>query len=181
MKYKYQIGVIGPAGREEYLLKKPNPIIYKLAREIGVLLAERNCILFCGGKSGIMESAAEGAKLANGTTVGVVKGNERNTVNKFIDIEIVTNTLTGADASPLILSCDGLIILGGGAGTLQEMTIAYRNNIPMVALTNMNGYGKTFAGKYLDERKTIKIEKSKTPKQAVELLLSILDNKGRKK
>ena len=40
-----------------------------------------------------------------------------------------------------------------------------------------SGYGKKFAGKYLDERKTIKIEKADTPKQAVELLLSILDNK----
>lgn len=181
MKNKYQIGIIGPAGKEEYLLKKPDPRIYKIAKEIGILVAKGGCILFCGGKSGIMESAAEGAKRKGGTTVGVVKGNERNVSNKFIDIEIVTNALTGADTSPLIMSCDGLIILGGGAGTLQEMTIAYRNKIPMVALTNINGYGKTFAGKYLDDRKTIKIEKAKTPKQAVELLLSILDNKGRKK
>ncbi len=175
-----QVGIIGSAGPKEYIYNKPDPKTYKLAQEIGTLLAKKGCILFCGGKSGIMESVAKGAKLAGGITVGVVKGNRRNVANKFIDVEIVTNTLTSGDAPPLIMSCDGLIILGGGAGTLQEMTIAYRNSIPMVALTNIKGYGKTFAGKYLDERKTLKIEKAKTPRQAVELLLSIIDNKKRK-
>lgn len=180
MNKKLQIGVIGPTGPEEYKYKKPNPGVYKLAENIGKLLAQRNCILLCGGKSGIMESAAKGAKKAGGITVGVVKGNKRKVANNFIDVEIVTNAGIGGDTSPFILSCDGVIILGGGAGTLQEMTVAYRNNIPMVALNNIEGYGKIFAGKYLDERKTIKIEEAKTPKQAVELLLSILDNKGGK-
>ena len=177
MNYKYQIGVMGPAGKEEYLFSKPDAKVYKTAEIVGRLVAKNKCVLFCGGKSGIMESAAKGAKSLGGITVGVVKGNDRNVANKFIDIEIVTNSLTGADTSPLIMSCDGIIILGGGAGTLQEMTVAYRNKIPMIGLTSISGYGKKFAGKYLDERKTIKIEKADTPKQAVELLLSILDNK----
>lgn len=172
MNKKIQIGVIGPAGPEEYKYKKPNPGVYKLAEDIGELLAQRNCILLCGGKSGIMKSAARGAKKAGGITVAVVKGNKRKVANNFIDIEIITNAGTGGDTSPFILSCDGVIILGGGAGTLQEMTVAYRNNIPMVALNNIEGYGKIFAGKYIDERKTVKIASASNTKQAVNMLLS---------
>lgn len=176
MNKKLQIGVIGPAGPTEYKFKKPDPKIYKVAEEIGRLLAESECIVFCGGKSGIMESVAKGARSVGGTTVGVVKGNERNLSNDYIDIEIVTNSLTGSDAPPLVMSCDGLLILGGGAGTLEEMTIAYRNKIPMVALTNFSGYGKIFAGKYLDDRKTVRIESANTSRKAVELLLKTISN-----
>jgi uncharacterized protein (TIGR00725 family) len=181
MNKKLQIAVIGPAGPEEYKYKKPGPKVYKAAGTIGKLLAQKGCIVFCGGKSGIMESVAKGAISKNGTTVGVVRGNLRNVSNKYINVEIVTNSETGGDTPPLILSSDGVIILGGGAGTLQEMIVAYRNKIPMVALTNFDGYGKKFAGKFLDERKSIKIEKAKTPKEAVELLLAIIDNRREEK
>lgn len=169
-----QIAVIGPAGAEEYRYKKPSPAVYKTAEEIGKILALKGCIVFCGGKSGIMETVAKGAKSQGGITVGIVKGNQRNVSNKYIDIEIVTNSGTGGDTSPLILSSDGIIILGGGAGTLQEMVVAYRNKVPMVALTNFDGYGKMFAGKFLDERKIIKVESASYPKEAVNKLLKTL-------
>lgn len=177
MNKKLQIAVIGPAGPEEYEYNKPDPKIYYAAETVGKILAKQGCTVFCGGKSGIMESVAKGARSEKGITVGVVKGNLRNVSNEYITVEIVTNSETGGDTPPLILSSDGVIVIGGGAGTLQEMTVAYRNKIPMVALVNFNGYGKTFAGKYLDERKTIKIEKATTPKDAVELLLTIINNK----
>ncbi len=174
MKRKFQIGVLGSAGPEEYRFKKPDSLIYSTAEKIGGLLAKENCILFCGGKGGIMESAARGAKTAGGITVGVVKGSKRFVSNKFIDIEIVTNSETGSDVGSLILSCDGLIVLGGGAGTLQEISTAYRNKIPMIAFIGLKGYGDIFAGRYLDDRRLIKIEKAKTAEDAVSRLLKLI-------
>lgn len=166
-----QIGIIGSAGPEEYKGKKPNKIIYKYAEEVGMLLAERGCIVITGGKGGVMESAFRGAKKNNGTTVSVVKGSKRGVSNKFTDIEIIANTSAGGEELILTLSCDGIIIIGGGAGTLQEIASAYRNSKPMVAIETVDGFGKYFANKFLDDRKIVKIKKASTPKKAVELLL----------
>jgi len=45
-----QIGIIGSAGKEEYpeKTKKLNKI-YKMAKELGELVAEKNAILITGG------------------------------------------------------------------------------------------------------------------------------------
>ncbi|MHB8904052.1 MAG: SLOG cluster 4 domain-containing protein, partial [Patescibacteria group bacterium] len=75
------------------------------------------------------------------------------------------------DELTLVLMCDALIVIGGGAGTLQEIAIAYRNNKPIIALDYLGGWGEKLAGKYLDERKRIFIKSAKTPAEAVSLVL----------
>ncbi len=167
-----QIGIIGSAGPEEYPRGlKPNKKIYKLAERAGELVAQKGAVLITGGKGGIMKAAAIGAKRYGGNTVGIVKGNLRNITNKFIDVEIVSNMGTAGEESILVMSSDGIVAVGGGAGTLQELTIAYRNKKPVVALTGVQGYSSQFAGKFMDGRKLIKIEKANTPEKAVNLLL----------
>lgn len=168
-----QIGIIGSAGLEEYPRKKPNKKIYAYASKLGELIAKKGFILITGGKGGIMESASKSAKENGGITVGIVKGDKRFESNKYIDVEIVTNTAGGGEESILVTSCDALIVIGGGAGTLQEIAFAYRSRKPIIALTGVGGYSSKFAGKYLDERKIVKIQKSKSPKEAVNLLMSL--------
>ena len=137
---KLQIGIIGSAGPEEYPQKgKPDLQIFKIAYELGRLVAESSAILITGGKSGIMEFASKGAKDAGGTTVGVVKGKERFTSNKYVDVEVVSGMEGCGEETMLILMCDGLIGVGGGAGTLQELSIAYRNKKPTVLINSVPG------------------------------------------
>ncbi len=173
---RLQIGVIGPAGREEYLAGGgASAETLKLAREVGRLLAEQGVTVVTGGKSGIMESAAEGAKSVGGMTVGVVSGGNRFVANPFIDIEIPTGvSASGYDEFLLVLMCDALIVLGGGAGTLEEITIAYRNKKPMVVLQGVPGWGrKLLSERYLDSRKTVKLEKASTAPEAVSKVISL--------
>lgn len=175
---RIQIGVIGSAGLEEYTKKcKPSQRIFSIAYELGKQVAQSKAILFTGGKGGIMQSAANGAKDNQGITVGVVSGNSRRVSNPFIDIEIVTGMYAGSDAAPLVLSCDGLIGVGGGAGTLQELTIAYRCGIPVVLIPTEKGWSKKLAGKCLDERNTIKFKTASTPEKAVKILLRLIRSK----
>lgn len=172
---KLQIGVIGYAGIDEYPKKKaPKEEIYKTAERVGFLLAENGVIVVTGGKGGIMESAATGAKRANGTTVGVIKGNQRFCSNNFIDVEILTGmTADGFDEFMLVMMCDVLITIGGGAGTLEEIAIAYRNKKPIIALEKTGGWAdKTTLG-YLDERKTVKVLAFKSPEEAVKNAIKI--------
>ena len=170
-----QIAIIGSAGPEEYPERgKPQPEIFSIAFELGKLIAENGDVVFTGGKGGIMEAAAKGAKNKNGLTVGVVKGNKRNSANRYTDVEIVTNVLTGSDVGPLLMSCDGVIGVGGGAGTLQELTFAYRNNIPTVVINSVEGVCKQYANKFIDTRKSVKLRGVKSAKQAVSLLYKLI-------
>lgn len=166
---KLQIAIIGSAGSEEYPsgqgIKDEQ---LKSAEKIGQLLAQKNCIVVTGGKGGIMEAAARGAKLSNGITVGVISGNKRFTSNKFTDIEVLTaSNSQGLDEFIIVSMVDALIVLGGGAGTLQEITIAYRNSKPIISMENSGGWAEKLAGKYLDERKKIKIQSVLTEQEAV--------------
>jgi len=169
---RLQIGIIGSAGPEEYPKKgAPAEKIFRLAYELGKLVARNNALLVTGGKGGIMESAARGAKDAGGTTIGVVQGSQRLTSNAYTDVEVVSGMAATGEETILVLMCDGLIGIGGGAGTLQELAIAYRNQKPVVLLNSQKGWSKSLAGTYLDSRKKIKFRSADSPQKAVKMLL----------
>lgn len=172
---KLQIGVIGSAGPEEYPLRKPNQKMYDSAREVGEILARKNCIIVCGGKGGIMEAVCLGAKKENGVTVAEVAGEGRFEANEFVDVEIVTQDTGFRGASQLIGMSDGLIALGGGAGTLQEIAIAYRMKKPLVLLVGFGGWVDRIAKLgYLDERQLVHFKQTNSSQEAVRLLLALL-------
>lgn len=168
---KLQIGVIGSAGWEEYPNKKPDKKALKSAYEVGKLIASKNAILVCGGKGGIMEEACRGAKEKNGITVGVVSGNQRNQVNKYVDVEVVSGAINCGEEALIISMSDGIIAIGGGSGTLQEIATAYRNKKIIVAIKGIPGWANELAGTYLDDRKIIKISFAKSSVDAFKLLL----------
>ncbi len=177
---KIQIGIIGSAGNDDY--ENGTGADKKMmleAEKLGKLLAENNAVVVTGGKSGIMEAAARGAKKAFGTTIGVISGGERFTSNNFTDIEILSGmTVEGFDEFLLVNMCDGFIIVGGGAGTLGEISIAYRNSKPLVALANTGGWAEKLAGTYLDSRKRVKIRKADNTNEAIKKLFEEINKKN---
>lgn len=167
---KLQIGVLGWAGKEEYPTESgPTNKELEVAKNVGSLLAEAGVIVVTGGKGGIMEYAARGAKESNGITVGVITG-PRKTSNKWTDIEVVTGSkISGLDEVFIPLMCDAVIVVGGGAGTLQEISVCYRNKIPIIVMKNTFGWASKITKEtYLDSRKTVGIISAKNPKDAVE-------------
>lgn len=171
---RLQIAVVGSAGADDYPVVGGASIdLESLAEEAGYLLAQRNIIVVTGGKSGIMEAAARGAKKAGGMTVGVVKGKDRFTSNEFTDIEVISGMeAVGFDEVLLTFMSDGCIVLGGGAGTLQEIALMYRNDKPIVVLDKTGGWAqKTAALEFLDERSTRKILIASSIKEAVDLII----------
>lgn len=173
---RFQIGVICPAGPEEYPKgMAPKDAVYEACEIVGKLLARRGVIVVTGGKSGGMEAAARGAKSEGGLTVGVISGGERFTSNSFTDVEFVSSaSLAGLDEFFLVSMCDGIIAVGGGAGTLEELTIAYRNKKPIVLLRGSGGWADRLSEPYLDERRLIEAHFANTPEEAVEMLMKTL-------
>ena len=119
---KVRVGVIGGGS--------PEMKFRQIAFEVGKFIAEKGAILVCGGLSGVMEAASQGAKEAGGLTIGILPGNNPNQANPYIDIPIATNM--GHSRNSLVaLNSDVLIAVNGQYGTLSEIAFGcvYRKKI----------------------------------------------------
>ncbi len=125
----------------------------ELSEKVGVLIAKKNCLLLCGGMGGVMEAACRGAKSAGGTTIGILPGTDRFSANEFIDIHIVTG-MNEARNVIVAKSSHSIIAVGGGFGTLSEISFALKSGIAVVGLDTWNV-----------SKKIIKCE---TPEEAVQ-------------
>jgi hypothetical protein len=170
-----QIGVIGYNSGSLPIKSKTLDLAY----EVGSSIAKKNAILVCGGLGGVMESSCKGAKDNNGFTIGIVPQEDYAVANKYCDAVICTGIGLSRDFI-VAYSSDGLISVGGGVGTLIELCVGYIAKKPMVSIANSGGISDDYGGKYLDERERIMIEKTESPKEAIEYILKkIVHNNGR--
>ena len=143
----------------------------KLAEQVGFWIAKNNAALIFGAEKdsdSLSSAACRGSKKAKGLTIGVTYGKGLKVYEKNVDIVLASGLERGGGREfPLVLSCDAVITISGGSGTLTEIAIAYQANIPVVALNNTGGWSKKLSGSYLDERKRVKIETANTPRSAV--------------
>ncbi|MBW2991024.1 TIGR00725 family protein [Candidatus Woesearchaeota archaeon] len=173
MSRKLQIAVIGSS--KSICTKKA----YSLAESVGEEIAKMGAITLTGGGHGVMEAAMKGAKKHKGITLGILPWEKMDNHNKYCDVIVATGIGWSRDAINLN-SCDGAVIVGGGAGTLNEATYAYIEDIPVVALTPSGGMAKTLSDIYFDERKTEQVIGVDTPKEAITVLLEEIKKRKRK-
>lgn len=156
--------------------------IEQQAEEVGRWVAKKGAALVFGAEKdydSLSTAACRGAKQAGGLTVGVTYGKELAAHDSHADILIASGLERGGGREfTLVLSCDAIIAISGGSGTLTEIAIAYQANIPIVTLQGSGGWSDKLAGEYIDQRKRIKIETAQTPKEAVEKALHLIS--GRK-
>ena len=111
----------------------PQTSLAGVAFDVGRGVAERGAVLLCGGMTGVMEHAARGARSAGGITVGLLPTENVADANEHIEIAIATG-LGHARNAVLALTADGVIAIGGGLGTLSEITLALRNRRPAIGI-----------------------------------------------
>jgi uncharacterized protein (TIGR00725 family) len=105
-----------------------------LAFETGRLLAARGAVVICGGYGGVMAAAAEGARTAGGTVVGILSGADREHAGPHLSVVIPTG-LGQARNAVIVNSGDAVIVIGGSWGTLSEVAFAMRaGRVPVVQL-----------------------------------------------
>jgi predicted Rossmann-fold nucleotide-binding protein len=63
-------------------------------------------------------------------------------------------------------------------GGLTEIAAAYIEGKPIVALRGSGGVADEYAGRYLDQRKTVLIHAADTPSEAVELVLRLITERA---
>ena len=163
-----KIGVIGRSRRGGEEL--PASMLAS-AQEVGRLIAGQGAVLVNGGMGGVMESSARGAHEAGGLTVGFLPGSDERAANPYMDLVFATgmgtlrNLLTAR-------CCDSIIMIGGGVGTLNEVTIAYDNGVPVVVLEGTTGWSDRLRSAlydehFLDERRVVAVTYASSPQDAV--------------
>jgi len=103
---------------------RSNDAEYRIAHELGSLLAISGFTVCNGGYGGSMEAVAKGAKDSGGTTIGIVTEMFGTKTNPFIDQVVVTKT--HADRLlKLVETGDAYIVLKGSTGTLLELAMVW--------------------------------------------------------
>jgi uncharacterized protein (TIGR00730 family) len=97
---------------------------YKLAYQLGSLLAETGFNVCTGGFFGIMEAVSKGAVEKGADAIGIIVDHWGGAANKFVTREIKCNTLFER-INKLIETGDGYVILQGGTGTLLELAAVW--------------------------------------------------------
>jgi hypothetical protein len=126
---KIIIGVMGPGD-------KATATELQNAYELGKQIAQQGWVLLTGGRNvGVMDAANQGAKSANGLTIGILPGNNTNGVSEAVDIVILTD-VGNARNNINVLSSDVVIACGMGAGTASEIALALKSNKSVILLND---------------------------------------------
>ncbi len=164
-----RVGVIGQAGEISTELAD-------LSYRVGAAVAKQGAILLSGGRDGVMAQASRGAQEAGGITVGILPGDDPTECNPWVTIPITTGLGVEWRSLVLVHSCDALIMLAGGNGTLGELSAAYLNRRPVVVLSTSGGWAARMPetavdGKFLDHRRTIEILYARDAETAVTMAI----------
>ena len=145
----------------------------KIAYEIGMEIAKSDSLLITGGLGGVMNACSHGAKDGDGITLGILPQDDPKFANDYCDIVIPSGMGFTRDFLNA-LSADGVIIVGGGSGTLSEVCAAYMSKKPMVAIRGIESSITPYIDGYVDHRKNVKIIGADTAKEAVEKILELI-------
>ena len=128
-----------------------------LAEQLGCRLVDAGFRLVCGGLGGVMAALSCGARASahwsGAEVIGLLPGwTEDEQPNPWIDIPLATGM--GSQRNNLVARvADAAIALGGGAGTLSEIALAWHEGRPLGCLTGSGGWAARLAGERLDERR----------------------------
>lgn len=164
---KIQIGIMGSAADLKY-----SDEALDFAKELGKLIAKSGNVLVYGAEKEYTSLSTEAAKVATkngGITIGVAGGKNKKIFGKFRPTVLINSGLEigGGREFTLVLSCDVIIAISGGSGTLTEMAIAYQAGIPIIVVDKFGGWAEKLSDKFIDDRIRLKCISAKTPEDAL--------------
>ncbi len=158
---KTVIGVMGPGdGATE--------TDQQCAYELGCAIAQQGWILLTGGRNqGVMAAANQGAKAANGLTVGILPTADNRQISPAVDIAIRTDMGNGRN-NINVLSSDIVIACGMGMGTASEIALALKNGKPVIVINCSPG-----ATEFFQSLSPQQVYNADSPTEAIDILKSL--------
>ncbi|HVW66178.1 MAG TPA: hypothetical protein VHA78_00425 [Candidatus Peribacteraceae bacterium] len=139
--HRLKIGVMGSASGPQTLDAEARAKARKIGEEIG----KRGHIFINGACPGLPNDALIGCKESGGFSIGISPAfSEYQHVHEYLsphDHDMIIFTGMGFMERDIIniRSADGVVIIGGGIGTLNELTIAYDEGRPIGVVTGSGG------------------------------------------
>jgi uncharacterized protein (TIGR00725 family) len=130
-----QVSVIGSGGCGE------ETEAWRLAEEVGRLLAEAGVTIVCGGGGGVMEAAARGAAAAGGDVIGILPWVSPDDANPYCT-RVVATGIGHARNLAVVASGEVAIAISGEWGTLSEIAHARNLGRTVVALRSWSASGR---------------------------------------
>lgn len=104
-----------------------------VAEEVGRLLARAGAVVINGGLGGVMEAVARGAEGEGGVVLGVLPGVDARNANRHVGIPLPTGMGEGRNVL-VVRFAEAVIAIGGEWGTLSEVAMARKCDVPVVLL-----------------------------------------------
>jgi len=163
---KQIIAIIGNANIENDIEKQ------NFAYEIGKSIIDNGYILATGGLGGVMEYASKGARSSKNYSqnliIGVLPDYHSENANEYVDLPISTGL--GLSRNLILISMSNAVIaIGGGSGTLNEISAAWQMNKLIIALKT-SGWSEKLQGQTLDSRRNDIIFGAENPEKAMLIL-----------
>jgi len=177
--YIPQIGVMGSASGR--LMRNEETV--ERAREVGRQIAKHGCTLVNGACPGLPDEAAKGATELGGKTLGIspaisVCSHLKKYKSPIEHYDSFLFTGMGLMMRDIIniRSCNAVIILPGGTGTLNEFTVAYDEGKPIGVLTGQDGIADHIKDvlKFCHRPVTDRMVFSDDPEELVEKLIKVM-------
>ena len=108
------------------------------AEELGQLLATSGYSVVTGGMGGVMHSCARGMARAQGSVLSLLPSASRFANGPTPHAPALPTGL-GVGRNAVVACADALVVVGGGAGTLDETARAWGNHRLIVVLRGMGG------------------------------------------
>jgi uncharacterized protein (TIGR00725 family) len=163
---KFQISVIGDSTADAEK--------YTLAEKVGRVLGELECVVITGGRGGVMEAVSKGAAEKGALTIGILPGDNIDQANKYCQVVIPTGMGHARNVLTAIAS-DLVVVIGGGAGTLSEVSFAWIHKKPVIVMGASGGWSGKLGGIRLDERRQDQIIDCKDTDQLRDLVMAYRD------
>lgn len=124
------------------------------AEKLGELIIASGWRLQTGGMGGVMHAACKGARQSQswqqGDIIALLPGYDSQDANPYCDIVIPTGL--GHVRNMLVVQSSAVVAVGGGPGTLSEISFAWLSNKLIIAMKG-HGWSGKLADTTLDERR----------------------------
>ncbi|MDI1443606.1 TIGR00725 family protein [Polyangium sp. 6x1] len=148
--------------------------------ELGRRAIEVGFRVVTGGLGGVMEAVSRGAHSSSawreGDVLGVLPAYDRDAANPYVDIVVPTGMQIGRNVVVVAMS-DVVVAIGGGAGTLSEIAIAWQLGKPIISLAGSGGWSQRLAGECIDARRRDTVHAAEDAEQAITLALELASHR----
>jgi uncharacterized protein (TIGR00725 family) len=141
---KPQVCVLGSA--------EPGSTAYDLAGEAGALMARHGITVVSGCGSPATRFAAERAVGAGGLVLSIIPPDEMPAADWPATI-VIPSGIGDARNLLMALAGDACLVIGGRAGTISEVSLAWLHKRPLLPLVGHGGWSNNLPSNPPDERK----------------------------